>query len=266
MPENWLLPQLTSNYATGVLQVINNKFIDCITLFRGGDGSNLPVNAIRYNGDLNGTFQRWNGTLWNNMILGIEGGGTGSDNPSGIRNNLGLGTMAMQNSNAVAITGGTAAFSTVSSTGMGWFGSVHTPDGANIYGIDAAKIATGVINPARLANGAPNNTVFLRGDSTWAAPAGTLPSGLIAMFSTSCPAGWTRFAALDGRYPRGNTVYGGVGGQYSHSHTAGSLAGSAHTHGAGSYSAASHNHGNVSINASGNTSASGAHEHTVLVQ
>ena len=132
MPENWSLPSVTSNYATGVIQAINNKFIDAITLFRGGDGSNLPVNAIRYNGDLTGTFQRWNGTAWANMILGVAGGGTGSDNATGTRDNLGLGTMATQNSNAVNITGGNATNLTTFSSNTVYANQISTPDGQNI--------------------------------------------------------------------------------------------------------------------------------------
>jgi len=45
-----------------------------------------------------------------------------------------------------------------------------------------------------------------------------IPSGMIAMFDGSCPAGWTRFSALDGRVPRGAASYGGTGGSDNHSH------------------------------------------------
>jgi len=52
-----------------------------------------------------------------------------------------------------------------------------------------------------------------------------LPSGMIAMFDQSCPNGWTRFAALDGKFPQGAAAYGGAGGSATHSHTVNS-----HTH------------------------------------
>jgi len=42
-----------------------------------------------------------------------------------------------------------------------------------------------------------------------------IPSGMIAMFDTACPAGWTRFAALDNRFPQGSSIYGGTGGSVS---------------------------------------------------
>jgi hypothetical protein len=268
MPENWLLPTTTSNYAAGVIQAINNKFIDTITLFRSGVGSNLPINAIRYNGDLNGTFQRWSGSVWNDMILGVTGGGTGSNNPAGIRTNLGLGTMSVQNSNAVDITGGTMVGMTNIESALVNTSKVITADGSQIAAINAANIATGLINPARLANGAANSGVFLRGDQTWGAPAGTLPAGMIALFDVSCPAGWTRVVALDGRFPRGSSVYGAAGGGSSHTH-GDSFAVASHTHASGTLSIPSHNHGgstgsvSVSVTISGTTGSSGGHSHDV---
>jgi hypothetical protein len=266
MPENWLLPQTTSNYATGVIQAINNKFIDAITLFRLGVGSNIPVNAIRYNGDINGTFQRWNGSVWNDMILAVAGGGTGGSTGALARTNLGLGTMSTQNSNAVDISGGNIVNIGSFSANTVYGNAITTPNGAGIAGINAANISTGLINPARLANGAANSGVFLRGDQTWGSPAGTLPSGLIAIFDVSCPAGWTRVAALDGRMPRGSTVYGGAGGSDTHSHTH-SLAGNSHSHSSGTYATPSHNHGgstgnmSISVSVSGNTGSGGGHSH-----
>jgi len=47
-----------------------------------------------------------------------------------------------------------------------------------------------------------------------------IPSGMISMFTTSAPSGWTRFTALDGRFPRGASSYGGTGGSDTHTHTA----------------------------------------------
>jgi len=43
-------------------------------------------------------------------------------------------------------------------------------------------------------------------------------SGMIAMFDGDCPAGWTRFSALDGRVPQGGATYGATGGAGSHTH------------------------------------------------
>ena len=41
---------------------------------------------------------------------------------------------------------------------------------------------------------------------------GSVLTGMIAMFAQNCPAGWTRFAPLDSRFPMGAGVYGTTGG------------------------------------------------------
>lgn len=52
------------------------------------------------------------------------------------------------------------------------------------------------------------------GVAAWAtSPA--IPSGMIAMFDTDCPANWTRFSALDDKFPQGAVAYGGTGGALS---------------------------------------------------
>jgi hypothetical protein len=40
----------------------------------------------------------------------------------------------------------------------------------------------------------------------------TFPQGFVGMFTTSCPAGWTRLAALDNAFPMGGPTYGATGG------------------------------------------------------
>lgn len=54
-------------------------------------------------------LQEWDGAIWQDRPLAIEGGGTGGTNQSTARSGLGLGTISTQNANAVAITGGTLA-------------------------------------------------------------------------------------------------------------------------------------------------------------
>jgi hypothetical protein len=61
--------------------------------------------------------------------------------------------------------------------------------------------------------------------------AGGAPSGLILPSDVACPAGWTRFSALDNKMIRAFATYGGTGGADTHVH-----AGPSHTHGVGSHS------------------------------
>ena len=44
-------------------------------------------------------------------------------------------------------------------------------------------------------------------------------TGLIAMFDSSTPTAWTRFSALDVKFPRGAATYGGTSGSATHNHT-----------------------------------------------
>ncbi len=48
---------------------------------------------------------------------------------------------------------------------------------------------------------------------------GGIPSGMIAIFDTSCPVGWTRVAAFDSKFLRGADTYGGTGGSETHKHS-----------------------------------------------
>lgn len=52
-------------------------------------------------------LQEYDGAVFGDVKLDLAGGGTGASDAATARTNLGLGTMAVQNSNTVAITGGT---------------------------------------------------------------------------------------------------------------------------------------------------------------
>lgn len=93
---NWNNPLLTSLYVD-FLNEVKARDVDAITM---NPGTNIPVDSKRWNTTTN-TFQNWNGSAWVNLVLASAGGGTGSTSPTN------FGTMAFQNSNAVAITGGT---------------------------------------------------------------------------------------------------------------------------------------------------------------
>lgn len=122
---------------------------------------------MRWNRSAN-QFEEWGSGAWNPKILSIAGGGTGSNNPTGIRAALGLGTMSTQNANAVAITGGT--LSGVAFSGAIGFsgGSISLTSGGiavNANGAVSALTLTGypgVWTQILTAGGAPSYGLLCR--------------------------------------------------------------------------------------------------------
>lgn len=117
---NWSNPTKDSLYLDFINEV-KNRDVDAITLCVA-DPTNKPTGTIRYNRGTN-LFEEWNGAAWVTLVLAVAGGGTGGATQAAARAGLGLGTLATQNANAVAITAGTIAgltsFSIACSIAMG---------------------------------------------------------------------------------------------------------------------------------------------------
>jgi hypothetical protein len=103
---DWQNPKITSNYITFVDEV-KNRDIDAISL-QGSALTNAPVGSIKLVRSPV-KFQEWNGSAFIERVISVEGGGSGSASAAGARANFGLGTMAIQNSNAISVTGGTTS-------------------------------------------------------------------------------------------------------------------------------------------------------------
>ena len=170
---NWNLPAITSGYLDFVTEM-NDKFVDAGTIGYGSP-TNLPERAMRFNRTIN-IFEEWVGGAWVSKVIGVAGGGTGATTPGEIRTNLGLGSMSTQNSNAVAITGGsitgvnfsggdiTSGIVALARGGTGSAlalaapgfilmsinGAVAFDSGININQLNANNIAVGTVPPARL--------------------------------------------------------------------------------------------------------------------
>lgn len=173
---DWDLPVISTIY-TSVLDYLKARDEDAITLCFSAP-SNTPEHAIKWN-RADDVFEEWEAGAWNDLIIALAGGGTGASTAAGARTNLGLGSISTQASSSVAITGGTiSGVAITSSTAILTGGSIAGMSsisatnlagaGAGITALNASNLASGTVAPARLGSGTPDNTTYLRGDSTWA--------------------------------------------------------------------------------------------------
>lgn len=102
---DWALPDSPSTPYVDVLAYLKARDVDAFTL-AFDTPTNIPTGAIRYVRASN-KFQEYDGATWNDKVLALAGGGTGAATASDARTNLGLGTIATQAANSIAITGGT---------------------------------------------------------------------------------------------------------------------------------------------------------------
>ena len=85
---------------------MKSRDVDCATMF-GSDPNPVGIvpGTMRFSRSTD-RFEDWDGSNWRPRVISVSGGGTGSSDPATVRNNLGIGTLGLQNANAVAITGG----------------------------------------------------------------------------------------------------------------------------------------------------------------
>lgn len=123
-----------------------------------GDSTNTPNTLVRRNASGNfaaGTITaNLNGSATNvSGVVALANGGTGANNAIAARTNLGLGSMATQNSTSVAITGGTISGVTFS----GISGLVDTSTNQFIGGAKVFTAATTFSNTTTFSNAASVN-------------------------------------------------------------------------------------------------------------
>lgn len=139
---DWANPLLSTAYAT-FLSNMKDRDVNVATLFdtRLAAATNIATRTKRWD-DTGKCFEDYNGATWDDLVIAVIGGGTGSATASGARTNLGLGTMATQAASAVAITGGS-----ITDVGLAFTADGNKNIGSNTYGLGKAYIHTGLVIP-----------------------------------------------------------------------------------------------------------------------
>jgi len=106
---DWNNPLITTQYDVFVAEA-KARDVDVATMFVNAP-TNPPTSAMRSVRLALGMFkfQEWDGAAWQPRFLDVAGGGTGAATTPDARVALGIGTMGVQNSNAIAVTGGTVS-------------------------------------------------------------------------------------------------------------------------------------------------------------
>lgn len=123
---DWNTPTASSAYVD-VLDNLKSRDFDAASHFYTALPTNPQTGMLAFI-RASSKWQEYNGASWADKLLAIAGGGTGAATATNARTNLGLGTIAVQDANNVAITGG-------SITGVS---------------ADASIITAGNLNPARM--------------------------------------------------------------------------------------------------------------------
>jgi hypothetical protein len=144
---NWSNPTITTQYDVFVSET-KARDVDAITMILDGSISSPPVGSIKMVRLGAGQYklQEWAGAgTFDERYLSVAGGGTGTGDPATARINLGIGSMGVQASNAVAISGGTiyqlSGFSVSCSI-------LFTAGSAYDLGSNAAKVRRGYFSDA----------------------------------------------------------------------------------------------------------------------
>jgi len=192
---DWNLP-VNSTLYTNVLANLRDRDFDAGSLFLNAP-TNPITGMIRYNRSTN-LFEEYNGSSWVAKTLALAGGGTGATDAAGARTALGLGTLATQASNSVAITGGSIS----GLLSLGVSGTVtaglFSGSGASLTNIPNAAVGATALNTpsaivARDASGnfiANQITANLVGNVS-----GTVTNGVVTTGSYSNPAWITALSA-----------------------------------------------------------------------
>ena len=103
---NWANPTITTQYDVFVNEA-KDRDVDVANMFLNAPTA-PPVGSIQFSRQSPTTYflREWDGANFVLRVMHVTGGGTGASDATAARSNLGIGTMGVQNSNAVSISGG----------------------------------------------------------------------------------------------------------------------------------------------------------------
>lgn len=192
-------PDNSSTYST-VLEKLRDRDFDSASLFLNAP-TNPITGMIRYNRSTD-LFEEYNGSTWAAIPISVAGGGTNATTASDARTNLGLGTMATQNSNAVNITGGTiAGMTSIASSGNIGASGQFNGSGAGLTSIPNAATTATALNTASAIVARDGSGNFAAGTITAnvtgnvSGNAGTATNGVVTTGSYSDPSWITALSA-----------------------------------------------------------------------
>lgn len=176
---DWDTPSVTTNYVT-YTSGLKDRDVDAARMFDPAytSATNVPQYTIRWNGSQN-RLERWDGSAWGPLVLGITGGGCGANSASACRTALGLaiGTnVQAYDADLTALAGLNSTGFTARTASNTWAQRTLTTSG------DGLSVTNG--------NGVSGNPTFSLSSTLQALSTNSVPSPPLKIGPNTTPVSW----------------------------------------------------------------------------